>query len=305
MVLVTGKNILTKAKAGKYAVGAFNINNLEYLEAVINSCVKLKSPAIIAATESAIKYAGFDYMVSMVHTAAKISKVPIALHLDHGKNMNMIKRCINEGFTSVMIDGSSLPFKDNVKNTKKVVRLAANKGVSVEGELGVLAGYEEDFGSEVHIYTEPNEAKEFVELTGVDSLAIAIGTSHGAHKFKGIPKLRIDILKKINQILKIPIVLHGASEVPKKYLDIANKYGAKLDNANGVPNSQIKLAIKNGISKINIDTDLRLAFTAGVRQHLATKPQDFDPRDYLGYAINNISDVVDSKIKLFGSAKKA
>lgn len=304
MVLVTNKFLLEKAKKGKYAVGAFNVNNLEMIRAVVDTAEKMNSPVIIQASESAIRYAGFNYLKEMVYVAAKDNKIPISLHLDHGKDMEVIRKCIKHGFTSVMFDGSSLDYEENIKITKKVVSLAKGK-VSVEGELGTLSGVEDDVKSDVIKYTNPLQAKEFVLKTGVDALAVAIGTSHGAYKFKGNQKLKIDILKQIKQKVSVPLVLHGASGVPENIITKAKKYGLSVNDAKGVPDSEIKLAIDNGICKVNIDTDNRLAFSAGVREVLVTKPQVFDPREILGNARIEMEALVGHKILLFKSKNKA
>lgn len=304
MVLVTNKKVLDKAKKEGYAVGAFNINNLEFLQAVTETAEKLRSPVIIQATESAIKYAELDYLVNMVHTAGKKIKVPITLHLDHGKDLDLIKKCIKSGFTSVMYDGSSLPYEQNLENTKKVVKWAWGD-VSVEAELGTLSGVEDNVSAKKIEYTNPDQAADFVKRTKVDSLAVAIGTSHGAYKFNGDQNLKIDVLKEIAKKINIPLVLHGASGVPQSVVEKANRYGAMIENAKGVPDEQIKMAIKNGISKVNIDTDNRLAFTAGVREFLAKNPKVFDPREILTNAKGEMSKIVEQKIMLFESNGKA
>ncbi|HDM43325.1 MAG TPA: class II fructose-1,6-bisphosphate aldolase [Firmicutes bacterium] len=307
MPLVSAKEILEKAKNEHYAVGAFNINNMEILQGIINACRKYSSPAIIGASEGAIRYAGFKYIVSMVKLAADESGLPIALHLDHGKNIDTIAQCIGGGFTSIMIDGSHLNFEENIKVTKQVVDLARPKGLSVEGELGRLSGIEDlvDVEERDATLTDPDSAVEFVERTGVDFLAVAIGTSHGAYKFKGDPKLDIKRLKEIKEKVNIPLVLHGASSVPEWVLKRATTYGAVLKGAKGVPEDAIKEAIDNGICKINIDTDLRLALLGAVREVLSENPEEFDPRKYLGAGRDAIEKVVSEKIALFGSAGKA
>ncbi len=290
----------------KYAVPAFNINNLEILKAIMEAGVKLRSPLIVQTSEGAIAYAGMDYLIAMVKTAAK-EKIPIALHLDHGKDLNVIHECIKRGYTSVMFDGSSLPYKENVKKTQQVVKWARAKGVSVEAELGAIAGIE-DFVSveekDAHL-TDPKQAVDFVKQTKCDTLAIAIGTAHGAYKFKGDTHLDIERLKKIAKLVKNPIVLHGASGVDEDVVKLAEYHGAKIGSARGVLDEDIKKAVKNGVSKINIDTDLRLAFTAGVREALDHMPTVFDPRKLMKPAMTLMTEVATEKIMLFGSEGKA
>ena len=305
-MLLTNKEILASAMAGKYAVGAFNIHNLESLLAVITAAEEEKSPVIVAVTPSAIKYAGLPYLVKLVKTAAEHVSVPMSLHLDHGTNTETIKDCIDAGFTSVMIDGSHLNFEDNTALTGKVVELAHAKGISVEAELGRLAGVEEVTVEEKEaILTDPEAAKEFVERTSVDALAVAIGTSHGAYKFKGEPKLDFKRLTEIREKVDVPLVLHGASSVPAWIIEKATRYGAQLAGAKGIPDESIKKAIRLGITKINIDTDLRLAFTATIREALATAPTQFDPRKILEPTREAMKQVVRSKMRLFGSSGKA
>jgi len=305
-MLVTNKEILSTAMAKGYAVGAFNINNLEILLAIVEASAAEKSPVIIAATPSSIKYAGLEYLATMVKTAEKLAPVPMALHLDHGRDVETVSKCIDAGFTSVMIDGSHLNFEENISLTKRVVDLAHSKGVSVEGELGRLAGVEESTVEEKEaILTAPNAAEEFVERTDVDALAVAIGTSHGAYKFKAQPKLDFERLKAIRKKVKVPLVLHGASGVPSWMVEKATKYGAELGGAKGIPDEHIKKAISLGITKINIDTDLRLAFTGTIREILATSPKEFDPRKILGPAKEAMKEVVKGKMRLFGSSFKA
>ncbi len=303
-MLANTKTILEKAKRGGYAIGHFNINNLEMAQGIVQAAENLKSPVILATSEGAIEYAGINFLFSMAFTASELSQVPIALHLDHGKDLKIIKQAIELGYSSVMFDGSHLPFEENVRLTKQVVQLAHRRGVSVEAELGTIGGKEDLVHSRGIIYTDPEKAKEFVKRTGCDFLAVAIGTSHGAYKFKGSAKLKIDLLKKIRDKVKIPLVLHGASGVPSVMVKMAEKYGAKLEGVKGVPDYEIKLAIKKGISKINTDTDLRIAFDAGVRKAVKESPQDFDPRHILGEARDLIRKVVEQRIKMFGSAGK-
>jgi fructose-bisphosphate aldolase class II len=305
-MLVTNRDLLVPAKKKGYAVGAFNINNLETLLAVDEAAVEEKSPVIVAVTPSAIKYAGLPYLAKIVKTAAESAPVPMSLHLDHGTDFETVSKCIAAGFTSVMIDGSFLKFEENVTLTKRVVDLAHPKGVAVEAELGRLAGVEEKTVEEKEaVLTDPDTAKSFVERTRVDALAVAIGTSHGAYKFKAEPKLDFERLKLISEKVDLPLVLHGASSVPAWIVEKANKYGAELTGAKGIPEEHIQKAISLGISKINIDTDLRLAFTATVREVLTNSPKEFDPRKILGPAKETIKEVVKSKMRLFGSSGKA
>jgi fructose-bisphosphate aldolase class II len=305
-MLVTNKDIMSAARAAGYAVGAFNINNLEILQAVVEAAVEEHSPAIVAVTPSAIKYGGLDYLAGLVKIAAHRVPQPLSLHLDHGKDVATVKQCIDAGFTSVMIDASHLDFDRNIATTKEVVGLAHPKGVAVEAELGRLAGVEESTVEEKDaIFTDPEAAKEFVTRTGVDALAVAIGTSHGAYKFKGEAKLDFDRLEAIRHKVDVLLVLHGASSVPTWIIDRATKYGAELGGAKGIPEEHITQAITLGISKINIDTDLRLAFTGAVREVLATAPSQYDPRKILGPARDAIKQVVQGKMRLFGSSGQA
>jgi fructose-bisphosphate aldolase class II len=305
-MLVTNKDLLLPARQNVYAVGAFNINNLESLLAVAEAAVEEKSPVIVAVTPSAIKYAGLAYLAKIVKTAAELAPVPMSLHLDHGENFEIVSKCVEAGFTSVMIDGSFLKFEENVALTKRVVDFAHQKGVTVEAELGRLAGVEESTVEEREaVLTDPNAAKEFVEKTGVDALAIAIGTSHGAYKFKAEPKLDFERLELIREKVNVTLVLHGASSVPQWIIEKAVKYGAELAGAKGIPEEHIKKAISLGIAKINIDTDLRLAFTATIREFLANSPKEFDPRKILGPAKEAMKEVVKGKMRLFRSSGKA
>jgi fructose-bisphosphate aldolase class II len=307
MPLTTNEELLTRARKGGYAVGAFNMNNLEILQAIVSAGEAERSPAIIAVSEGAIQYAGMPYLISMVRTAAAQTSAPISLHLDHGKDLEVIRSCIDNGFTSVMIDGSEFEFEKNIEVTKKVVEMAKRKGVSVEAELGRLKGIEEKISvsEKEAIFTDPQAAEDFVKRTGVDALAIAIGTSHGAYKFKGEAKLDFERLKEIARKVSIPLVLHGASGVPSAVLERAERFGAKLPGAKGIPDEAIQKAIGLGISKINIDTDLRLSFVGALREILTTKPDEFDPRKILGPGREAIKQTVQSKMKLFGSSGKA
>ncbi|MBS7620794.1 class II fructose-1,6-bisphosphate aldolase [Candidatus Bathyarchaeota archaeon] len=305
-MLVTNKELLKRAQKEAYAVGAFNIQNLESLLAVVEAADEEKSPVIVAVTPSAIKYGGLSYLAKLIQTAAEATPVPMSLHLDHGEDVETVKKCLEAGFTSVMIDGSHLPFDENIALTKRVVDIAHQKGVSVEGELGRLTGVEEKTVEEREaVLTDPEEAEEFVKLTGVDALAVSIGTSHGAYKFKGEPQLDFERLKQIRERVEAPLVLHGASSIPQWIIEKATKYGAELSGAKGIPEEHIRKAISLGITKINIDTDLRLAFTAAVREVLANSPKEFDPRKILGPAKEAMKEVIKAKMRLFGSSGKA
>jgi len=305
-LLVTNKDLMIPARKNGYAIPALNVQNLESLKAVAEAATEEKSPVILAISPSVIKYAGMSFIMALAKTATQQSSVPMSIHLDHGEDFETAEKCINGGFTSVMIDGSFLNYKDNVAVTKKVVAIAHPKGVSVEAELGKLAGIEERSVKEKDaILTDPETARDFVEKTGVDTLAVAIGTSHGAYKFKSESKLDIVRLKKISHRIAIPLVLHGGSSVPQSLIEKATKYGAELTNAKGIPESEIKVAIALGIAKVNVDTDLRLAFTGSVREVLASSPKEFDPRKILGPAKEAMKQVAKSKMQLFGSSGKA
>jgi fructose-bisphosphate aldolase class II len=306
MMLVTNKDLMVPARKKGYAIGAFNVQNLESMSAIAEAATEEKSPVIMQITPSVIKYAGLAYISNLVKTAAQLAPVPIAMHLDHGDSFETAVKCIDAGFTSVMIDGSFLSFDENVAVTKRVVSVAHPKGVSVEAELGKLAGVEERSVAEKDaILTDPEAAVEFVKKTGVDTLAVAIGTSHGAYKFKSEAKLDLERLKMISEKVSIPLVLHGASSVPQEIVEKANKYGAELSGAKGIPEDQYRKAISLGIAKINIDTDLRLAFTAAVREALTNSPKNFDPRKILGPAKDAMKEVAKGKMRLFGSSGKA
>ncbi len=305
MALVTMKEILEDADRKGYAVGAFNINNLEFLKAIVKAGEEENSPLIIAVSEGAMKYAGVEFLSEMVQIAASKTHIPIALHLDHGKHFEKIMTAIRHGFTSVMIDASDKPYEENVKLTSEIVKIAHAIGITVEAELGRLLGKEDEVESDVAIYTDPDDAKKFVEETGVDALAVAVGTSHGAYKFKGEAKLDIERIKKIKELVGIPLVLHGASGVPAHILEGLKELGVDLGKAKGVPDEEIQKAIEAGIRKINIDTDLRLSFLLGVRKYMAENPTIFDPRKYLGAGMEVVKETVKSKIQLFGSRGKA
>ena len=309
MALVTTKEMFEKSMKEGFAIGAFNINNMEIIQGIIDAAQKQNSPVILQASSGAIKYARIKYLMKMVEAAVEETNIPIAIHLDHGPDFETCKMCIDNGFTSVMIDGSKYSFEENVALTKKVVDYAHERGVVVEAELGQLAGIEDDVNvsEEDAKYTDPDQAKEFVERTGCDSLAIAIGTSHGAYKFKGEARLRMDILKQVKEkIPNTPIVLHGASTVIPELVETCNSYGGDIPGAKGVPDEILHEASLSGVSKINVDTDLRLAFTGEIRKSLAENPSAFDPRKYLTPAREKITEVVEHKIKdVFGSSNKA
>lgn len=319
--LVNSRELFKKAMEGKYAIAAFNFNNMEQLQAIIQACVEAKSPVILQVSSGARKYANQTLLRYMAEGAVAYAKelgldIPIVLHLDHGDSFELCKSCIEMGFSSVMIDGSSHPYEENIALTKKVVDYAHQYDVTVEGELGVLAGIEDEVQAETHTYTRPEEVEDFVKRTGVDSLAISIGTSHGANKFKpeqctrdknGVlvpPPLRFDILKEIEKrIPGFPIVLHGSSSVPQDLVATINKYGGNLKDAIGIPEEQLREAAKSAVCKINIDSDGRLAMTAAVREHFALHPADFDPRKYLGPARQSLKELYKHKlVNVLGSA---
>ncbi len=309
MPLVNTTEMFKKAYEGGYAIGAFNVNNMEIVQGITEAAKKANAPLILQVSAGARKYANHTYLVKLVEAAIAETGLPIALHLDHGADFETCKSCIDGGFTSVMIDGSHHSFEDNIALTKKVVDYAHARGVTVEGELGQLAGVEDDVKVENHSYTDPDQVKEFVERTGVDSLAIAIGTSHGAFKFKPgqEPKLRFDILEEVEKRLPgFPIVLHGASSVIPEFVEKVNKFGGQMPDAIGIPEDMLRQAAKLAVCKINIDSDLRLAMTAAIREHMATNPGDFDPRQYLAPARTAIENMVHRKIvNVLGCENKA
>jgi len=309
MALVTTKKMFQDAYQGKYAVGAFNVNNMEIIQGITEAAMELNAPLILQVSAGARKYASPVYLKKLVEAAEEVTHLPIALHLDHGDTFEICKSCIDGGFTSVMIDGSKYSFKDNIELTKRVVEYAHSKGVVVEGELGKLAGIEDEVNvsNENASFTDPNQVEEFVNSTGVDSLAIAIGTSHGAFKFKGAPRLRFDILEEVEKKLPgFPIVLHGASSVLPEYVDIINANGGSMPGAKGVPEEMLRTAASMAVCKINIDSDLRLAMTAIIRKYFAENPSHFDPRQYLGPAREAIKKVVSHKIiNVLGCKDKA
>ena len=320
MPLVTSKEMFEKAYKGGYAIGAFNVNNMEIVQGITEACREEKAPVILQVSKGARAYANHTYLIKLVEAAViECPEIPIVLHLDHGPDFETCKSCIDGGFTSVMIDGSSLSFEDNIAVTRKVVEYAHDHGVVVEGELGTLAGIEDEVSHAVGSYTRPEEVEEFVRRTGVDSLAIAIGTSHGAYKFKpeqctlneqGIlvpPALRFDILEEVSRILPgFPIVLHGSSSVPQDYVKMVNAHGGKMPNAIGVPEDQLRQASRLSVCKINIDSDLRLAMTGTIRAFFDEHPDKFDPREYLKPARANIKELVRHKlVDVLGCAGKA
>ena len=310
MSLVTTKEMFEKSMKEGFAIGAFNVNNMELIQGIVDAAAEQNSPVILQASSSAIKYARINYLMKMVEAAVEENpNIPIAIHLDHGPDFETCKMCVDAGFTSVMFDGSKYDFEENIRLTKEVVDYAHAHGVVVEAELGKLAGIEDDVNVAASdaMYTDPNQAEEFVRRTGVDSLAIAIGTSHGAYKFKGEAKLRFDILKEIKaKIPNTPIVLHGASTVIPELVEMCNQYGGNIPGAKGVPDEILHEASISGVSKINVDTDLRLAMTGGIRKVLAEDPSAFDPRKYLTPARELVKETVAHKMRdVFGSANKA
>jgi fructose-bisphosphate aldolase class II len=309
MPLVNTTEMFKKAYEGGYAIGAFNVNNMEIVQGITEAAKETNSPLILQVSAGARKYANHTYLMKLIEAALVETDLPIAVHLDHGDSFELCKSCIDGGFNSVMIDGSHLPFEENIALTKKVVEYAHAHGVTVEGELGRLAGVEDDINVSVEdsSYTKPEEVEEFVSRTGVDSLAIAIGTSHGAFKFTGEASLRFDILEEVaRRVPGFPIVLHGASSVIPEYVDMINQYGGNMPGAKGVPEEMLRKAASMAVCKINIDSDLRLAMTATVRKVFAENPSEFDPRKYLGPARSEIKKLVKNKlINVLGCAGKA
>ena len=301
MSIVTSTEMFRKAYEGHYAIGAFNVNNMEIVQGITEAAAEVRAPLILQVSAGARKYANHAYLMKLIEAAVIETNLPICVHLDHGDSFELCKSCIDGGFSSVMIDGSKYPFEENIALTKQVVEYAHSKGVVVEGELGRLAGGEDavNVKAEDSSYTRPEEVEEFVTRTGVDSLAIAIGTSHGAYKFKPgtKPQLRFDILAEVEKRLPgFPIVLHGSSSVPQKFVDLINKYGGQMPDAIGVPEEMLREAARMAVCKINIDTDLRMAMTASIRQHFAEHPDHFDPRQYLKPAREAIKEMVKHKI---------
>ncbi len=308
MPKVSTKPLFEKAYGNRYAIGAFNVNNMEIIQGIVEAAEEENAPLILQISKGAREYARHEYLMKLIDAALEISDLPIAVHLDHGDSFELCKSCIDGGFTSVMIDGSHLPFAENIALVKKVVDYAHPRGIPVEAELGRLSGIEEhvSVSEKDAIYTNPKEAKEFVERSGCDSLAVAIGTSHGAYKFKSEPNLDFERLKKIEEALPgFPLVLHGASTVLPEFVELCNKYGGKLPGAKGVPEKMIKQAVEGAVCKVNIDTDLRLAMTASIRKEFAENPANFDPRKYLAPARQAIKDMVKHKLHVLNVAGKA
>ncbi|MBR6800293.1 MAG: class II fructose-1,6-bisphosphate aldolase [Eubacteriaceae bacterium] len=308
MALITSTEMFKKALEGKYAVGAFNVNNMEIIQGIMDAALQERSPLILQVSAGARKYAKPAYLMKLVEAAMIDTGLDVVLHLDHGESFEVCASCIEDGFSSVMIDASKLPFEENIRETKRVVEYAHARGVVVEAELGTLAGIEDDVNvaAKDALFTDPDQAAEFVERTGVDSLAIAIGTSHGAYKFKGEPRLDYERLEKITTLMPgFPIVLHGASSVPKQFVEACNQYGGNIPGAQGVPEEMLAKAAKMGVAKINIDTDLRLAMTGSIRKVLVEQPEVFDPRTYLKEGRTAIKDMVAHKMRnVLGSSGK-
>ena len=299
MPLVNTRDMFKRAYEGGYAIGAFNVNNMEIIQGIMEGATAEKAPVILQVSAGARKYANHTYLMKLIEAAVETSGLPIAVHLDHGPDFETCKSCIDGGFTSVMVDGSHLSFEENIALTRRVVEYAHDRNITVEAELGRLAGVEDDIkvSHEDSSYTRPEDVEEFVTKTGCDSLAIAIGTSHGAFKFKGEPKLRFDILEDVSRRLPgFPIVLHGASSVIPEYVAMINQYGGKMDGAQGVPETMLRQAASMAVCKINIDSDLRLAFTGVIRKHFAEHPDHFDPRQYLSEARGALAGMVRHKI---------
>ncbi len=306
MPLIGPHDMFKRAYAEGFAIGGFNVNNMEIIQGIMQAAAQEKSPVILQVSAGARKYAGQVYIMKLVEAALIEDDVPVVIHLDHGSSFEMCKDCIDGGFTSVMIDGSHLSFEENIALTKQVVEYAHDKGVWVEAELGKLAGIEEHVQSDEHVYTDPDEAVEFVQRTGCDSLAIAIGTSHGAYKFKGEAQLDFERLYKISSLLpNYPLVLHGASSVPEEFVAMCNSFGGNVGGAKGVPEDMLRKAAASGVCKINVDTDIRLAMTATIRKFFADSPEQFDPRGYLNPARTAVKDMVAHKIRnVMGSSEK-
>ncbi len=305
MPLIPMVQCLEEAEKGGYGVPAFNVNNMEQIQAIMQAAREVRSPVILQASRGALQYTNGVYLKHLVQAAIEENPdIPVVLHLDHGNSLESCKRAIELGFTSVMIDGSHLPFEENVALSRQVVEYAHEFGVSVEAELGTLGGIEEDVVGEVQL-TDPDQAEEFVERVGCDSLAVAIGTSHGAYKFKAEPKLALDLISEIKRRVGIPLVMHGSSSVPPELVERINKYGGKIEHSYGVPIEAIQQGIKNGVRKINVDTDTRLAITGAVRQVLAENPAEFDPRSYLSEGRKAVYEVCKERMIQFGSAGHA
>jgi len=307
MPLTTPKAMFERAGREGYAIGAFNVNNMEIIQGIMQAGSEERAPLILQVSAGARKYAGQPYIMKLVEAALMENDLPVVVHLDHGADFDICKACIDGGFTSVMIDGSHLPFEENIAVTRRVADYAHERGVWVEAELGKLAGVEEHVSNADHVYTDPDQAVDFVERTGCDSLAVAIGTSHGAYKFKGEAKLDFERLEEIGKRLPgYPLVLHGASSVPQEFVEACNKFGGQVGGARGVPEDMLRKAAGMGVCKINVDTDIRLAVTASIRQYLVEHPEAFDPRAYLKPARQAVKDMVAHKIRnVMGSSGKA
>ncbi|MFT4343613.1 MAG: class II fructose-1,6-bisphosphate aldolase [Candidatus Woesearchaeota archaeon] len=303
-MLVSGDEILRKATEGKYGVAAYNFVNMEILQVIIQAANEEKSPLIIATSEGAIKYMGDSYVKAFIDVVRSDAQVPVAFHLDHGQSLDMVKRVIGLGYTSVMIDASKYDFEKNIAITKEVVEYAHQHGVSVEAELGTIGGVEDNIEAKEIIFTDPAKAKEFAERTGCDSLAVAIGTSHGAYKFKGKAELHFDVLDQIRSAVSIPLVLHGASSIPDEAVDRINQFGGEMEHTHGVDGDVLQEAVRRGIAKVNTDSDLRLIWTGSVRQVLAEKKSEFDPRNIIGPARGLILEYIKSRMRLLGSSGK-
>ena len=305
MGLVSTQTMLRKAKREGYAIGHFNTSNMEFTQAIIRAADELRAPVIIATSKKAIAYAGYESLFALVQAQARQTPVPVALHLDHGPDHTHVQLCLKHGWTSIMRDASALPFNENVRETRKSAILTHKCGASFEAELGVLKGEEGWVRSSKSIFTDPLQAKEFVKKTGVDSLAVSVGTSHGAQKFSGTARIDFKRIKEIAAAVRIPLVLHGASEVPVDTVKSANKLGARIANAKGVPNAQIKRAIKAGICKVNTDTDLRIEFTQSLYERLRNNPDSFDPREILGEVRDELQRAIMRRMKVLGCQGQA
>lgn len=305
MPLVSGKLLFEKANEHSFAIGAFNFNNMEFLKAILEAAEEEEAPVFVQTTESAIRYAGIEYLAGMVYAVKDSYRIPFALHLDHGKHVETILKAIRHGYTSVMIDYSDRPYEENLEVTKRVVSLCAPLGISVEAELGKLVGVEDGIESVEEVLVDPDQAKEFSLRTGIDALAPAIGTAHGAFKFKGEAKLDFERLKEVKELTNLPLVLHGASGVYYEYVAEINRYGGEIKGAKGVPDEDIRKAVSFGINKINTDTDLRLAFTATLRRLIAEERGNIDPRKFLKPAMEEVKEIVKRRIRLYGSSGMA
>ncbi len=305
MSLVSGKLLLEKANEMGFAVGAFNFNNMEFLKAILDGAQEEEAPVIVQTTESAIRYAGIDYLAGMVHAVKDSYRIPFALHLDHGRKVSTVLEAIRHGYTSVMIDLSDRPYEENLNTTRRVVSICAPLNIAVEAELGRLVGIEDNVESDEELLVDPQQAKEFALRTGIDSLAPAIGTAHGAFKFRGEAKLDYDRLRKVKELTNMPLVLHGASGVYYEYVAEINRYGGEVAGAKGVPDEELRRAIELGVNKVNTDTDLRLAFLATLRRLISEERRNIDPRKFLKPAMEEVKEVVKRRIRLYGSSGMA